>query len=166
MGVIYLKPLDDAMAKLQNHILYFRYVDDWVILAPTRWKFRKAIKKMNEVLEKLKLKLHPDKTQIGKIENGFDFLGYHITPEKLIPAKKTINNFFEKISRLKEQGADSKSIWDYIKRWLAWVRSGIRGECEAKLRVWLKNLERKINWTKCPLVDKRMGRDRCPSLSS
>ncbi len=31
----------------------------------------------------LKLEKHPDKTFIGRIEKGFDFLGYHFSPEGL-----------------------------------------------------------------------------------
>ena len=55
-------------------------MDDWVVLAPTRWKLRKAIRIVNQVLERLMLKNHPDKTSIGRVCVGFDFLGYHLTP--------------------------------------------------------------------------------------
>ena len=34
MGALYLKPLDDLMERLD--LPYFRYMDDWVILAKTR----------------------------------------------------------------------------------------------------------------------------------
>ncbi len=37
MGALYLKPLDDRMAELG--CFYARFMDDWVVLAPTRWKF-------------------------------------------------------------------------------------------------------------------------------
>ncbi len=33
---------------------------------------------------------HPDKTFIGPIERGFDFLGYHFGPEGLSVAKNTV----------------------------------------------------------------------------
>jgi len=39
----------------------------------------------------------PDKTFIGRIERGFDFLGYHFSPPGM--ATKTIANFIEKASR-------------------------------------------------------------------
>jgi hypothetical protein len=35
-----------------------------------------AVKAVNEVSSALRLEKHPDKTFIGKIERGFDFLGY------------------------------------------------------------------------------------------
>jgi hypothetical protein len=46
---------------------------------------------------------HPDKTFIGRIERGFDFLGYHFGPTGLAVAKQTLANFIEKASRLYEQ---------------------------------------------------------------
>ncbi len=50
----------------------------------------------------LALEKHPDKTFIGRIERGFDFLGYHFSRAGLTVSKKTIANFIEKASRLYE----------------------------------------------------------------
>jgi hypothetical protein len=44
-----------------------------------------------------------DKTFIGRIEKGFDFLGYHFTPEGLSVAEKTIEKFLARAVRLYEQ---------------------------------------------------------------
>ena len=43
-------------------IKYLRYADDWIILAKTKHKLRKAVKVCKQILTKLKLKEHPDKT--------------------------------------------------------------------------------------------------------
>jgi hypothetical protein len=51
----------------------------------------------------LSLEKHPDKTFIGRIERGFDFLGYHFSPAGPSVAKTAITNFIEKASRLHEQ---------------------------------------------------------------
>jgi hypothetical protein len=40
---------------------------------------------------------------IGRIERGFDFLGYHFSPAGLTVATKTVTNFIGKASRLYEQ---------------------------------------------------------------
>ena len=52
MGALYLKPMDDAMddAMAKLDLFYARFMDDWVILAPTRWKLRSAVKRVNEIL--------------------------------------------------------------------------------------------------------------------
>jgi hypothetical protein len=101
-------------------------MDDILILAPTRWSLRRAVATVNRVLAALNLEKHPDKTLIGKIERGFDFLGYHFSPAGLAVAKKTIANFIEKASRLYEQERRTVSAVSplemYVKRWRRWVR--------------------------------------------
>jgi hypothetical protein len=52
-----------------------RFMDDILILAPTHWQLRRAVKVVNQMLGALGLEKHPDKTFIGRIERGFDFLG-------------------------------------------------------------------------------------------
>jgi hypothetical protein len=43
----------------------------------------------------------------------------------LRPAKKTINTFLQKLSRLYEQGADRVRIGKYIQRWCKWLNAGL-----------------------------------------
>ncbi len=78
MATLFLKPLDDAMRN--SGLFYVRFMDDWIVIAPTRWKLRKAVKQVNVVLDELLLEKHPDKTFIGKASKGFTFLGYLFTP--------------------------------------------------------------------------------------
>ena len=84
LGAVYLTPLDRAMEKLQprHDIRYQRYMDDYLIFAPTRHKLKAALRCMYRVLEQLKLTVHPDKRYIGKTHRGFDFLGYRIHPDR------------------------------------------------------------------------------------
>jgi hypothetical protein len=91
------------------------------------WQLRRAVKLVNQTLGALSLEKHPDKTFIGRIERGFDFLGYHFSPEGLSVAKKTIENFIEKASRLYEQKRSAVSpaapLEMYVRRWLRWSRA-------------------------------------------
>jgi len=105
-------------------VKYFRYMDDILILSPTRWKLKKAIRVMNQTFNELKLEQHPDKTLIGRTERGFDFLGYHFKPDGLTVAGKTVERLIKHIARLYEQGADSTRIGQYVKKWLQWVHAG------------------------------------------
>jgi hypothetical protein len=68
-----------------------------------QYQLRGAVKAVNQVLGALSLEKHSDKTFIGRIERGFDFLGYHFGPADLSVAKQTVANFIEKASRLYEQ---------------------------------------------------------------
>ena len=86
---------------------------------------KKAIRVLNETFNELKLEKHPDKTDIGRIERGFDFLGYHFSPQGLSLAQKTIENFVEKALRLYEQGPPHrrmKRLGEYIHRWAGLCR--------------------------------------------
>ncbi|MEK8018159.1 MAG: reverse transcriptase domain-containing protein [Candidatus Parabeggiatoa sp.] len=79
MGGVYLKPLDDAMTN--TGLFYARFMDDWVVLAPSRGPLRGAIKQANQVLESLKVEKHPVKTFIGRVAHGFEFMGYRFDSE-------------------------------------------------------------------------------------
>ena len=114
MGAFYLKLLDERMEA--TGLPYARFMDDWVILAPTRWKLRAAIRLVNETLAEFKVEQHPDKTFIGRISRGFDFLGYVFTPAGLEVAPRAVERCVERVSQLYEQGADLIRIGTYVRR--------------------------------------------------
>ena len=62
-------------------------------IAGGKTKANLAVKAVNQVLGSLRLEKHPEKTFIGRMERGFDFLGYHLSPEGLAVAEKTIEKF-------------------------------------------------------------------------
>jgi len=70
---------------------------------------KKAVQIVNQTLNELKVEKHPDKTFIGRIAKGFDFLGYSFEPKGLSIAPKTLANFLDK-TQLYEQGADHRRI--------------------------------------------------------
>ena len=57
MGALFLKPLDDALEKME--VFYIRFMDDWVVLATTRHRLRKAVRVVNQCLERLPRKPAP-----------------------------------------------------------------------------------------------------------
>ena len=69
------------------------------------------------------------KTFIGRIERGFDFLGYHFSPAGLSVAQKTVDNFLQRALRLYEQEPgeplDTSRLGAYVKRWAAWAKGGL-----------------------------------------
>jgi len=128
IGAFYLLELDQKMQKLD--VKYFRYMDDILILATSRWRLRKAIRLLNQIFGKLKLGKHPDKTMIGKVEREFNFLGYFLKPDSLTFSGKTFDRFIERIVRLYEQktrNGREKRLGQYILRWVRWVLSGLGG---------------------------------------
>ena len=76
-------------------------------------------------VSELKVEQHPDKTFIGRIERGFDFLGSVMKPAGLEMAPRAMEHCVERVSRLDEQGADLIRIGAYLKRWSSWAKSGL-----------------------------------------
>ena len=73
--------------------------------------------------------LRSDKTFIGRIERGFDFLGYPFGPDGLSVAAKTVENFVARAIRLYEQepgeANGSSRFGEYVRRWAGWAGAGL-----------------------------------------
>jgi hypothetical protein len=104
-------------------------MDDIVVLAPTRWRLRAAVRQVQQTLTTLGLATHPDKTFIGRVERGFDFLGYHITPQGLTVAEETLRRFVARVTRLYEHGRGrpfgTAPLGSYVRRWATWATAGV-----------------------------------------
>jgi RNA-directed DNA polymerase len=86
-------PISPLLANVALHVLdaewtrggrslgvLIRYCDDFVILCRTRQRAEQARRLVAEILARLGLHLHPDKTRIVCLtrgRQGFDFLGFH-----------------------------------------------------------------------------------------
>jgi hypothetical protein len=129
MAAFYLHELDQRFE--QSDLFYIRFMDDILILAPSRWKIRKAMAAVRSMLNRLHVDIHPSKTFIGRIEKGFDFLGYHFSRAGLRVARSTLRKANEHIVRLHEQnnqGPDWPLVVErYVRRWRGWVMGGLGG---------------------------------------
>jgi RNA-directed DNA polymerase len=68
LGAFFLGDLDQALQRLG--LFFVRFMDDVLVLAPTRWKLRRAVQVLNRTLAGLHLEKHPAKTFIGRIDKG------------------------------------------------------------------------------------------------
>src|SRR5216684_1474388 len=74
---VYLHVFDEKMAEAGYALT--RFADDWVITCKTRREAERALTSARAVLEgKLGLRVHPEKTRIVYVAQGFEFLGYKI----------------------------------------------------------------------------------------
>lgn len=55
------------------------------------------------LVQKLQLRLHPDKIILRKAQWGVDFLGYIVLPHYILPRTKTKRRIFQKINELNVQ---------------------------------------------------------------
>lgn len=79
---IYLNVLDKLWERRWSHLgLLVRYADDFVIMCNTRSACEEAERRAREILTRLGLELHPEKTRRVELswgKHGFDFLGCHL----------------------------------------------------------------------------------------
>ncbi|MBD3822660.1 MAG: group II intron reverse transcriptase/maturase, partial [Thiotrichales bacterium] len=81
---IYLHVLDMFWAERFSSLgKLIRYADDFVIICRTKHDAETAMQKAAQVMELLKLTLHPTKTRVVDMgQDGFDFLGFHFHKKK------------------------------------------------------------------------------------
>jgi RNA-directed DNA polymerase len=72
---IYLHSFDKMFQRSGIEGTLVRYADDFVILV--RRDAKQVLEQVRGMLERLGLKLHPEKTRVTSARKGFDFLGVH-----------------------------------------------------------------------------------------
>ncbi len=87
----------------QKGIFYARYMDDFLLLTRSRWPLRHGVKQLHEFLNLGGFETHPDKTQLGRIEHGFDWLGVWFSAAEPTIAPRAIANYHATRLRLYEQ---------------------------------------------------------------
>lgn len=85
---IYLHTLDRWWQDRHSRVgQLFRYCDDFVVVCRSRAAAQQAHALMAQFLGRLKLRLHPTKTQLVDMSSGgFDFLGFHF---HRLPSRRT-----------------------------------------------------------------------------
>ena len=73
---VLLTPFDREMRRKGYQLT--RYADDWVITCKSAAEARAAVVAAQRILEQLGVVLHPQKTRIVHVQQGFEFLGYKI----------------------------------------------------------------------------------------
>jgi len=99
---IYLDYYDKKMQAQGFRVI--RYADDWVIPCRSRQQAQRALELTREIIEQdLGLQLHPEKTRITHIRQGFEFLGYLFKEGYsmyALPTVRAIKAFKQKIRQI------------------------------------------------------------------
>jgi RNA-directed DNA polymerase len=79
---IYLHVLDTVWTRRYAHFgVLVRYADDFVVMCDTKAACEQAEQRVRDILARLELELHPEKTRrvdLSQGRDGFDFLGCHL----------------------------------------------------------------------------------------
>ncbi|CAI1689238.1 Retron-type reverse transcriptase [Serratia fonticola] len=135
MGALHLWALDHHFSQQEN-IYYARYMDDVVIMTKTRWSLRRHVKALNGHFEKLSFHQHPDKTYVGQLAKGFDWMGAQLGRAGLQGiAPRALTNHRTKVRRLYEQTRSlpvaerARRVSNYLRRWEIWRRCLVGSLC-------------------------------------
>ncbi len=158
---ILLTPFDWEMRRRGYQLT--RYADDWVVTCRSAAEAKAALAAAKQVLEKLGVKLHDEKTRIVHIREGFEFLGYKIKrgvrPLKLAankihsgartgslyayPREKSIWRFKAQVRKLTRRKAPV-STWELIEQINPVIRGWGNYYCKAHVRKLFNQLDRWI----------------------
>ncbi|HXH55246.1 MAG TPA: reverse transcriptase domain-containing protein [Gammaproteobacteria bacterium] len=145
-GALYLSPLDSAFEGIDG-VCYVRYMDDILILTRTKRQFRKEKKRLQKILQALKLKVARTKTKIGILTRGFHFLGVNFrineasSPEEasitravaqtqqaqfqeekvsITLHERSCVRAMDKIRIKKEDSEPPENVQRYLSKWASW----------------------------------------------
>ncbi|NUU39454.1 RNA-directed DNA polymerase [Pseudomonas sp. C2B4] len=126
LAAFHLHAVDQVFASC-SQIVYVRCMDDFLIFAKTRWHLRKAVKQLNQFFNVYGFEEHLDKTFIGKVEKGFDWMGFLFTAEGCAAvAPRALANHALILRRRYERAPLSSGVCrvvEYRARWAAWVKA-------------------------------------------
>ena len=136
---ILLTPFDQEMRRKGYQLT--RYADDWVATCESAAEARAAVAAALRILNELGVQLHPQKTRIVHVRQGFEFLGYKVKrgkqlqlpPGKIrsgaqsgalyaIPREKSVRRFMDQVRALTRRRVPLKT-----KEWIEELNPVLRG---------------------------------------
>jgi hypothetical protein len=138
--------------------ILIRYADDFVIVCKTRKDAENARLAACEILGKLKLELHPDKTRVVSMfdDSGFDFLGFRFTKitnrhtgkfsPMIKPSSKSVQRCREKISEHLSLKYQMLSLQEVVKRLNTFIRGWATYFARGCASRALQDLDRYRDW--------------------
>jgi group II intron reverse transcriptase/maturase len=95
---IVLNHLDWALH--QHGYRFVRYVDDFVVLTPSKVQAKEALTLVAQTLNQLGLQLSPEKTKITSYGKGYSFLGFVLSSRSRRMRPKSVQKFQDKVRML------------------------------------------------------------------
>lgn len=114
LASVYMQDFD---AHATARSVYHRYVDDILIVAPSH-EVTSRFKDLHAGLLALGLDPHPmgrsGKTEIKRISEGIDYLGYHLTPLKTSVRATSYHRMFKNISKVFTQYKYKRNLKQFL----------------------------------------------------
>lgn len=151
--------LHGLQEKLRKHKIrgFIRYADDFIVTTPTKEEAKRARGIVEEWLEIRGLELNQEKTKITHINEGFNFLGFHIQRYKngkciIQPGKQEMLNFAKKIGAWlrKHPSVDQEMVIKHLNPIIRGWANYYKGVCSKKAFSYLHHriTEYLYRWSK------------------
>lgn len=127
---------------------YVRYADDFIVCARSREEIEAAGELIQEWLQQRGLELHPEKTKVVHIDDGFNFLGFSIRRYRgkclCKPQKEKVLSFLAKLrlwlNKHKQAAAENvvRHLNPILRGWANYYRHAVSKEVFAYVshRIW------------------------------
>ncbi len=134
---IYLNGFDHFVKEQLKVSKYVRYVDDFALFDDDRQFLAEARIAVEEYLAKLRLKIHPIKSQLFETKQGANFLGFRILPDRIRVRTENLRRARRRLKRLQTEYADGKIDWSdvsqSIQSWIAHLDHGDTWQLRKKI---------------------------------
>ncbi len=125
---VYLNGFDHFVLEQLKLSKYVRYVDDFVFCSNDRLLLQDARLAVEEYLVKLRLKIHPIKSQLFETKKGANFLGFRVFPDTIRVRQESLRRGRRRLRRLQRKCAngeiDLAKLSRSVQSWVAHLEHG------------------------------------------
>ncbi len=128
MANIYLSGFDHFVKEQLKASKYLRYVDDFALFSDDYQFLKDARIALEDYLAKLRLKIHPIKSQLFEAKHGASFLGFRVFPEIIKVRNNNLHRARKRLKKLQKDYAlgkiDLQDIKQSLSSWEAHLKHG------------------------------------------
>lgn len=119
---VYLNPFDHWVKETLGARCYLRYVDDFCLFSNDKGWLGAAREACRAQLTQLRLRLHPRKAVVSRVQDGTRFLGYRIFPDHRLLPRDNVKRMRQRMKML-QQAHEQRQLSDgaVLARMAAWV---------------------------------------------
>jgi RNA-directed DNA polymerase len=120
----YLSGLDHFIMDYLGYGAYVRYVDDFAVFADDKSALGLLKERIIEYLQRLRLRIHPEKSRVYRTSDGVPFLGFRHFRTHCVLNKSNIRRFRQRVRTMVRAGAGMERLRASIAGWAGFARMG------------------------------------------
>jgi retron-type reverse transcriptase len=125
---VYMNNFDHFIQEQLKVKKYLRYVDDFALFSDDREFLADARLALEEYLDKLRLKIHPIKSQLFETKLGANFLGFRVFPDYIRVRTENLRRARRRLKKMQKDYAQGQITLEQVSRsnqsWFAHLEHG------------------------------------------